>query len=107
MASLRHSSLLSLTQPPIRRSEAPPRLADMRMVAKATGSNGAHSCEWAFPLGGEPDPAVTGAQDCDLPEPLHAPVPTLTHQGRQYRKARIAGPFCLWPGWAQLSENPE
>ena len=79
MASLRHSSLSSLSQSLIQRSEAPARLANMRMVAKAMGSNGVHSCEWAFPLGGEPDPAVTGAQDCHLPEPPEEAVPTLTH----------------------------
>jgi len=61
MTSLRHSSLSSLTPSPIQRSEAPARLADMRVVAKAMESNGAHSCEWAFPLSGGPGLAVTTA----------------------------------------------
>ncbi len=48
MASLRHGSLSSLTPSPIQRSEAPERPADVRMVAKAMGRNGARSCERAL-----------------------------------------------------------
>ena len=85
MASLRHGSLSSLTPSPIQRSEAPERPADVRMVAKAMGRNGAHSCERALPLSGEPDLAVSSAKNYDLPEPVEEAVPTLKHWGRHNR----------------------